>query len=112
MFTFGIFTTHIPYIAFVVFYAYFLFFGINKASSGEQSFMDSEIQTQICHHAHSYEFIEDNVQLQAFGDFILSDFKDILFKRTVFQPKTHVNKFLSSDIYAVIFCRPPPYAMA
>ena len=35
MFTIGIFTTHLPYIAFVVFYAFFLFFGVNKASSGE-----------------------------------------------------------------------------
>jgi hypothetical protein len=33
MFTIGIFTTHLPYIAFVVFYAFFLFFGVNKASS-------------------------------------------------------------------------------
>jgi hypothetical protein len=35
MFTIGIFTTHLPYIAFVVFYAFFLLFGVNKASSGE-----------------------------------------------------------------------------
>lgn len=35
MFTFGIFTTHIPYIAVVAFYAFFLLFGVEKASSGE-----------------------------------------------------------------------------
>lgn len=35
MFTIGIFSTHLPYIAFVVFYACFLLFGVNKASSGE-----------------------------------------------------------------------------
>ncbi len=35
MFTFGIFTTHIPYIAVVAFYAFFLLFGAEKASSGE-----------------------------------------------------------------------------
>ena len=28
MFTIGIFTTHIPYVAFVVFYAFFFLFGI------------------------------------------------------------------------------------
>lgn len=112
MFTFGIFTTHIPYIAFVVFYAYFLIFGINKASSGEHSFMDSEIQTQISYHAHSYEFIQDNVQLQAFGEFVLSDFEEIIFKRKIFQPKKYLSKFLSAETYAVIFCRPPPFALA
>lgn len=35
MFTLGIFTTHIPYIALVVFYAFFWIVGINKASAGE-----------------------------------------------------------------------------
>ncbi|MFW6246501.1 MAG: hypothetical protein ACOC13_03500 [Tangfeifania sp.] len=35
MFTFGMFTTHIPYIALVAFYAYFLIFGMEKASKGE-----------------------------------------------------------------------------
>ena len=35
MFTFGMFTTHIPYIALVAFYAYFLLFGMEKASKGE-----------------------------------------------------------------------------
>jgi hypothetical protein len=35
MFTFGLFTTHFPYLAFVVFYAYFLIFGVGKATSGE-----------------------------------------------------------------------------
>jgi hypothetical protein len=34
MFNFGIFTTHIPYIAIVVFYVYFLFFGGEKISKG------------------------------------------------------------------------------
>jgi hypothetical protein len=43
MFTIGIFTTHLPYIAFVVFYAFFLLFGVNKASSGEIQWGESSI---------------------------------------------------------------------
>ena len=43
MFTIGIFTTHLPYIAFVVFYAFFLLFGVNKASSGEIQWGESNI---------------------------------------------------------------------
>jgi hypothetical protein len=43
MFTIGIFTTHLPYIAFVVFYAFFLLFGVNKVSSGEIQWGESNI---------------------------------------------------------------------
>ena len=43
MFTIGIFTTHLPYIAFVVFYAYFLLFGVNNASSGEIQWGENQI---------------------------------------------------------------------
>ncbi|SHF78988.1 hypothetical protein SAMN05444274_10949 [Mariniphaga anaerophila] len=43
MFTIGIFTTHIPYIAFAVFYAFFLLFGVNKASSGEIDWGENNI---------------------------------------------------------------------
>ena len=35
MFPIGLFSTHIPYIAFVLFYAVFFLFGIEKASAGE-----------------------------------------------------------------------------
>ncbi len=47
MFTFGIFTTHLPYIALVVFYAFFWIFGVNKASSGELEFGKSRISAEI-----------------------------------------------------------------
>ncbi len=35
MFTFGIFSTHLPYIAFVLFYGFFFLVGIEKASAGD-----------------------------------------------------------------------------
>lgn len=56
MFTIGIFSTHLPYIAFVVFYAYFLLFGVNKASSGEIQWGDSSIVLK----APAEEFAEAN----------------------------------------------------
>ncbi len=34
MFTFGLFSTHIPYLAFVLFYAVFFFFGVEQTSAG------------------------------------------------------------------------------
>ena len=49
MFTVGIFTTHIPYIAFVVFYAFFFLFGINSPVEEEvkasKSRFNIELQT-------------------------------------------------------------------
>lgn len=56
MFTIGIFSTHLPYIAFVVFYAYFLLFGVNKASSGEIQWGESSIVLK----APAEEFAEAN----------------------------------------------------
>ncbi len=46
MFTLGIFTTHIPYIALVVFYAFFWIIGVNKASSGELQLFESRISVE------------------------------------------------------------------
>ncbi|WP_372946822.1 hypothetical protein [Mariniphaga sp.] len=47
MFTIGIFTTHLPYIAFVVFYAFFLLFGVNKASSGEIEWGENNLVLKV-----------------------------------------------------------------
>lgn len=46
MFTVGIFTTHFPYIAFVVFYAYFLIFGVEKASNDDFTLAGHSIQIE------------------------------------------------------------------
>ena len=112
MFTVGIFTTHIPYIAFVVFYAYFILFGINKASSGELSATDSEIKTQITFSPNSNKSIQDTYNYHAYGDFIPNNFNDIVFTRQVFLPKIYLNKFRSAEIYIATFCRPPPSEVA
>jgi hypothetical protein len=47
MFTIGIFSTHLPYIAFVVFYAFFLLFGVNKASSGEIEWGENNLVLKV-----------------------------------------------------------------
>ncbi len=46
MFSFGIFTTHLPYIAMVAFYAYILIFGVEKTSKGEV-YSESHIKIEI-----------------------------------------------------------------
>jgi hypothetical protein len=45
MFTIGIFTTHIPYVAFVVFYAFFFLFGIRDDAT--VSLQEREV-TSLC----------------------------------------------------------------
>ncbi|MDB4584563.1 hypothetical protein N9164_15535, partial [Draconibacterium sp.] len=47
MFTFGIFTTHIPYIAIVAFYAYFLIFGVNQTASDKIKITEKSATVQI-----------------------------------------------------------------
>lgn len=43
MFTFGLFTTHIPYIAFVVSFVYFMFSGANEVHNGKIRTSDRSI---------------------------------------------------------------------
>lgn len=47
MFTFGIFTTHIPYILMVAFYAYFLLFGVNQTAEGKVEIAEKSITVQV-----------------------------------------------------------------
>ena len=47
MFTFGIFTTHTPYIVLVAFYAYFLIFGVNKAGEGKVQIAEKSSTVQF-----------------------------------------------------------------
>ena len=47
MFSFGIFTTHLPYLAMVAFYAYILLFGIDQTSKGKIELSEKSAQVQI-----------------------------------------------------------------
>ena len=111
MFSFGIFTTHIPYIAIVAFYAYFLIFGVEKASKGKvtsESYFKIEIETEnylnhsTCQSAYYYQY-ECN--------FI----KTALYENHVLKRKLKHSDFIYSqpfwqDIYeSSLFSRPPPF---
>lgn len=65
MFTVGIFTTHFPYIAFVVFYAYFLIFGVEKANNGEIRLTEHSVRIE--QHINDFQAIT----VQAFDFFAL-----------------------------------------
>lgn len=109
MFTFGIFTTHIPYIAMVVFYAYFLVFGVNKAS-------DDTIQ--ITQKSHSFEIQSNNAidtisadTYYSFQSYFGSN-PDFIFKKSRENQKwKHLGvakTYRRNLIGNTLFGRPPP----
>jgi len=111
MFTFGMFSTHIPYIALVAFYAYFLLFGMEKASKGEITceaknpfIYELPVSNQPaianhsgCFHYHSGDLFSEHAH-----------FEDFIFKREITQ------RIIKNDnIRQFLFClttsnRPPP----
>lgn len=112
MFTIGIFSTHIPYIAFLLFYAYFFVAGINKAVAGEipsdenfhkteiyasESYVDLDIDTY-----HFFCNFSENAKSACFEDF--------LFKRKINYPEYSYIGFRSEFYSDSNFCRPPPVA--
>lgn len=109
MFTFGIFTTHIPYVAFVVFYAYFLVFGVEKASKGEiqipGTIFKTELQASktITLNNHSNFHYQSEANLAEH-----THFEIFLHKRKI---KQRINALLfigQLEYYTSLSNRPPP----
>ncbi len=110
MFTVGIFTTHIPYIAFVVFYAFFFLFGVTAPAQEEVQTSNSKfnIEVQISQSFNDTNAVS-NYHYQADFDFSeYNNLEDSLFKRKINHQcsvKTaHWQYFLSNSLSN----RPPP----
>ncbi len=111
MFSFGIFTTHIPYIAFVVFYAYFLLFGVEKATKGEIQSAEKSIveRHQVVKYASVAE--RNNYYFQSDTDFYARsgfDFDTYFFKRKVKHWISAPPFFHQTEFYTSLSNRPPP----
>ncbi len=109
MFTFGIFTTHIPYIAMLAFYAYFLIFGVNKARDGQiQLAKESttiEIQTNDVVHPDSEH--RNNYYYSCVAEMPARVRKIVREKQKWKYPG--VDKILPENfLNSSLFCRPPP----
>lgn len=111
MFTFGIFSTHFPYIAFVVFYAYFLIFGVDKASKGEIRIGRVQVctevravQSYVDQHDNANFYYKNNIDLFAHTDFDAFIFKRKL-KHYCFVPVINHQ----TEYYKTLFNRPPPF---
>lgn len=113
MFTLGIFTTHIPYIALVVFYAFFWVFGVNKASSGEIQMGENRISIEI----PTLETINEIVQHDSYNAqnhfdqfFLPPDYNTSFSALQKLRYKVlHLEKQRQNHTYAVLFSRPPPF---
>ncbi len=107
MFTFGLFTTHIPYIAFVVFYAYFLLFGVEKASKGEIQTYDKSFITefQVVKHVNADDILCYYYQSHSEAS---GNFKAFLFKPKIKHREQTSALFHQFDILSSLFNRPPP----
>lgn len=112
MFTFGIFTTHIPYLAFVVFYAYFFLFGVNKATTGEIQLGESQHKIEIyaninfqssANHAFHFEKASE-------ANFQNSEIQHALFIQKIAFPVFRKSEYLQKCFCPTLFSRPPPAA--
>ncbi len=113
MFTFGIFTTHLPYIALVVFYAFFWIIGINKTSSEDIQFdgikvsLESPLDEGI---GETFkEYLNDS------QNFCYPDFsppgskKDFTVRKKLKYKGFHPDKYRQYCFYTALFSRPPPF---
>ena len=109
MFTFGIFSTHIPYIAFVLFYGFFFLAGIEKASAGD--FGDGQ---QLIPEVYSHTIDES----RDIG-FNISDNNDCYYEKTEPEQLLLYEKMIDPGYFLYIsfktdelnfswFSRPPP----
>jgi hypothetical protein len=109
MFTFGIFTTHLPYITIVAFYAYFLIFGVNQPTDGKITTAKESISVQI----HLNNSIEQT-PADTFNFYTsLSEISETYcFENSKVKQKWKhlgVNKIFKQDhCKSTLFSRPPP----
>lgn len=110
MFLFGIFTSHIPYIAFVLFYAYILVFGVEKATRGE---LQSEQKTFIAELQVEYHADFNDVQSCSYT-LVIDSHNSAQFEPFIFKPKlkpliNHFALVIHADFYSSLSNRPPPF---
>ena len=110
MFTVGIFTTHIPYVAFVVFYAFFFLFDINAPAKEEVQISDSKFKIEL---QTSKSFADANAvsNFHYHTDFDFSthkNFEKSLFKRKLNHQCAVITVHWQYHLCNSLFSRPPP----
>ena len=109
MFTFGLFSTHIPYLAFVVFYAWILLTGVGKANDGKIRLTEHSVQIE--QHVNDFQpVVVSTFDFQS--KFCNEEMAQLLLSCTCAQQKWkwhHRQSFhLQDHITDNLFSRPPP----
>lgn len=112
MFTFGIFSSYIPYAAIAIFYIWYLCFGVSNVAPNEneteEKIYESEILQQTSpnqNHSKTYHY----------SDYICNKNKSSLHEITYNQSIISWPECIPPDIKTAnygykLFCRPPPVA--
>lgn len=109
MFTVGIFTTHIPYLAFIACYVWVLLFGMEQAHEGKIQLTEKSVQIEYhVNHAHALAEKSSAFYMPMDVDFVCQ--KDYETLSCIRKRKTHesVRFYAQSDIPDALFGRPPP----
>jgi len=109
MFSVGIFTTHIPYVVMIVFYAWFLITGVNK--TGDEKITVAEKSITIQQHINgstdfskvdTYAFYSSLTEINPKTKLQLSDTKQK-------WKQSDCVRFYTQEYFGnSLFCRPPP----
>jgi hypothetical protein len=110
MFTVGIFTTHIPYIAFVVFYAFFFLFGVNTSGKEEIQVSDSKFKIEYqSNNSFADSDADSNFHYQTDFDFSAhTNFEKSLFKQKLNHQCAFITVHWNYCSSNSLFSRPPP----
>ncbi len=112
MFTIGIFSTHLPYIAFVFFYAFFFFFNIHDNPEDTVVKKGSEFHLSVVNAAETdYYGLGDEQAGQPYPAAIRQyDFLNFLnYERSGFYPVPG-DPLIRGKFFSANFSRPPPSA--
>ena len=112
MFTIGIFSTHLPYIAFVFFYAFFFFFNIHENPEDTVVKEKSEYRMSVVNTTETDYYDLSNEQTgQPYPAAIRQfDFLNSLnYERSGFYP-VPCDPLITDEFFPANFSRPPPSA--
>ena len=114
MFTLGIFTTHIPYIALVVFYAFFWLFGVNHASAGESHPKEKVVAIkQPANIMVAAYDCRNSIDIRSLLDtnFLTPESKNAFhLPEKLIHNEFYIEENSAFSYFALLFCRPPPIA--
>ena len=109
MFTIGIFSTHIPYIALVLFYSFFLFTDINNATYEDIEVGKSYTKTELFVSKVLNHQKPDTFNYYAgISSVETNRFEELIFKRQIKYPDFISAKTGNNYISYSLFSRPPP----